>query len=51
MSLARYTKPAITARRPVRYGSTSRGGIAFCKSVPGGMGLDALWAWRTRSPE
>src|SRR5262249_36908454 len=42
--------PAMTARRPVRYGSTSRGGITFCISVPG-CTADATWsACRTRSP-
>src|SRR5260370_36698867 len=40
----------MTARRPVRYGSTSRGGIAFCMSVPGWMAKDAWSTCCTRSP-
>src|SRR5580693_7527378 len=37
-------------RRPVRYGSTIRGGIALCNSVPGSMAPGLRSTWLTLSP-
>src|SRR5215472_9283210 len=36
--------------RPVRYGSTIRGGIALCMSVPGSTVLGSWLTWSTPVP-
>src|SRR5215469_10910795 len=36
--------------RPVRYGSTIRGGIALCMSVPGSTALGSWLTWSTPVP-
>src|SRR6266700_2874857 len=42
--------PAITVRWPLRYGSTSRGGITFCIGIPRWTGRVGSSPWDTSLP-